>query len=562
MRGLAILACLLAFATAAIAQAPPAPAPFDSKEEPKASLQGCVVKDPGGEPVKKAIVELIAENQEEGGNFSATSGAEGQFRIEGISPGRYRVFVERTGFLEVDARHRRSPGSSLSLQAGQELKDLVLRLQPAAVILGRVLDEDGDPVPDAQVTASQRRHSSSRFRLDPAGAAQTNDLGEYRIGGLAAGKYYVSANPPVNFQTVVPEQKKPEEQGSRAAEMSYVSTYYPGTSDRAQAGTIELHPGDETPVNISLLRIRAAHVRGSVAGLLPGTKGLVVLRSSDSSTVFSAAEVDKDGKFDIPHVAPGHYMVLANSISEESPQSSQSSLEVGESDVEGLRLALSGGALVRGRVRAEPKTDLRSTQLYAELRRMDGEDDFSEGVTFGDSNHWPAPAKVKADGTFEIKDVPPGMYEVAVSSSAKPYFVESASVGTKETVETGLNVGGGTIPLDIVLSAGMGVAEGAVVNDKQQPVSSAVVVAVPEEQYRARPSRYYQGTTDQNGRFVIRAMRPGHYTLYAWESLEGDDYLDPEFLKRYDGQGLALKIEKSGHATAALKVIPDAPEGP
>jgi hypothetical protein len=57
-------------------------------------------------------------------------------------------------------------------------------------------------------------------------------------------------------------------------------------------------------------------------------------------------------------------------------------------------------------------------------------------------------------------------------------------------------------------------------------------------------------------------MRPGHYTLYAWESLEGDDYLDPEFLKRYDGQGLALKIEKSGHATAALKVIPDAPEGP
>lgn len=562
MRGLAIFVWLLVFAVAATAQADPAQALSDSKADSRASLQGTVVKDPGGEPLKKAIVELIAENQEEGGNYSATSGAEGQFKIEGVTPGRYRIFVERTGYMEVDAKHKRSQGSSLSLKAGQELKDLVLRLQPAAVILGRVLDEDGDPMPNAQVTASQRRYSSGHLRLEPAGAAQTDDLGEYRIGGLPAGKYYVSANPPVNFQSVVPEQKKPEEQGSRAAEMSYVSTYYPGTSDRAQAGTVELHPGDETPVNFSLVRIRAAHVRGSVAGLAPGAKGFVLLRSSDSSAVFSAAEVDKDGKFDIPHVAPGHYTVLVNSFSEESPQSSQSSLDVGDSDMDGLRLSLSDGALVRGRVRAEPKADLRSAHLYAGLRRMDREDDFSEGVTFSDSNRWPSPVKVKADGTFEIKEVPPGIYEVHVSSAANEYFVESATVGTKETVESGLNVSGGTLPLEITLSAEVGIAEGSVVNDKKEPVSDAVVVAIPEEKYQARASRYRQGNTDQNGRFTIRGIQPGNYTLYAWESVEGDDYLDADFLKRFGGMGTALKIEKSGHATAALKIIPGAPEQP
>jgi len=526
----------------------------------KASLQGGVIKEPGGEPLKKAIVELIAENQEEGGNYSATSDPEGQFKIEGITPGRYKIFVERPGFLEVDAKHKRSEGLSLSVNSGQEIKDVVLHMQPAAVILGRVLDEDGDPMPNAQVTASQRRYSSGRLRLEAAGGAQTNDLGEYRIGSLMAGKYYVTANPPVNFESVVPEQKKPGEQGSRAAEMSYVSTYYPGTSDRAQAGTVDLRPGDETPVNFSLVRIRAAHVRGSVAGLAAGSKALVFLRSADSTAVFSAGEVDKEGKFDIPHVAPGHYTVLVTTEVADSPRTARSTVEVGDTDVEGLHLTSSAGALVRGRVRLGPKADLKSMTPYVTLNRLDAEDAFSDAVTFNDTGGWPAPAKVKSDGSFEMKELPPGSYEVQVSvgSGSSDYFVESAMVGTKETEEAGLNVSGGTIPLEVTLSAGAGVAEGTVVNEKNEPVVNAVVVAAPEAKYQKRSSHYYRGSTDQNGRFTIRGIRPGNYTLYSWESLEGEDYLDPDFLKRFEGT--SVKLEKSGHTTASLKVIPDAPE--
>jgi protocatechuate 3,4-dioxygenase beta subunit len=530
------------------------------KDTSKASLQGGVIKEPGSEPLKKAIVELISENQEEGGNYSATSDPEGQFKIEGITPGRYKIFVERPGFLEVDAKHKRSEGLSLSVNSGQEIKDVVLHMQPAAVILGRVLDEDGDPMPNAQVTASQRRYSSGRLRLEAAGGAQTNDLGEYRIGSLMAGKYYVTANPPVNFESVVPEQKKPGEQGSRAAEMSYVSTYYPGTSDRAQAGTVDLRPGDETPVNFSLVRIRAAHVRGSVAGLAAGSKALVFLRSADSTAVFSAGEVDKEGKFDIPHVAPGHYTVLVTTEVADSPRTARSTVEVGDTDVEGLHLTSSAGALVRGRVRLGPKADLKSMTPYVTLNRLDAEDDFSDAVTFNDTGGWPAPAKVKSDGSFEMKELPPGSYEVQVSvgSGSSDYFVESAMVGTKETEEAGLNVSGGTIPLEVTLSAGAGVAEGTVVNEKNEPVVNAVVVAAPEAKYQKRSSHYYRGSTDQNGRFTIRGIRPGNYTLYSWESLEGEDYLDPDFLKRFEGT--SVKLEKSGHTTASLKVIPDAPE--
>ena len=104
--------------------------------------------------------------------------------------------------------------------------------------------------------------------------------------------------------------------------------------------------------------------------------------------------------------------------------------------------------------------------------------------------------------------------------------------------------------------------EGAVVNEKKEPAVNAVVVAVPEAKYRKRTSHYFHGSTDQNGRFTIRGIRPGNYTLYAWESLEGDDYLDPEFLKRCEGQGTPIKVEKASRQSAALKVVPDAPEQP
>jgi hypothetical protein len=84
----------------------------------RADIDGIVTKDPGSEPVKKALIELIAENQAEGGDYTAVTGADGAFHIEGIVPGRYRLFTERTGFLEVD-KHV-VPGDLLSWDAGSQ----------------------------------------------------------------------------------------------------------------------------------------------------------------------------------------------------------------------------------------------------------------------------------------------------------------------------------------------------------------------------------------------------------------------------------------------------------
>src|SRR6202050_1157232 len=69
--------------------------------------EGLVTKEPGWEPVKKALIELIAENQSIGGDYPAVSSADGAFRIEGIVPGRYRLIAERTGFVEMEKHQPR-----------------------------------------------------------------------------------------------------------------------------------------------------------------------------------------------------------------------------------------------------------------------------------------------------------------------------------------------------------------------------------------------------------------------------------------------------------------------
>ncbi|MFZ0771673.1 MAG: carboxypeptidase-like regulatory domain-containing protein [Candidatus Sulfotelmatobacter sp.] len=540
--------------------------PAEPTPATRAVIAGVVTKDPGSEPLKKALIELIAESQNEGGNYTALTGGDGSFRIENIASGRYRLFVERTGYQEVDKHRRRTEGRVLTLSAGQELKDLVIRLQAAAVVEGRVTDEDGDPMPEAQVAVMRQTLVSGRSHWEQAGAERTNDLGEYRIPSLAAGNYFVSVTPPPDFRSLIESTSNaPAAKPSNAAvsdkpaPSAYQTTYYPGTRDRGQAASIQLHAGDDFPVNFSLTPSPSLTIRGSVVNLPPGSTAAIMLQSKDFSLVLNGAEMHKDGSFEIRDVSPGAYTIVATVDNAAAPMMARQALQIAE-NVEGLRLAPQTGGSIRGRLRMEAggKSRLDASQMFLLLRSADGDDDalLTMGETVSTLGFSPL-AQVNADGSFAWKNVPAGRYSVQISdASAMPdWFLKSVAAGGRDA-DSGFSVSSGATALDLVASANGAVAEGAVTNQKDETVADAVVVAVPEARWRGHPDRYRKAVSDQGGRFTLRGLPPGEYTLFAWESVDGEAYYNPEFLKSYEGQDKALRVSEGDRVSVPLKVIP------
>jgi hypothetical protein len=90
--------------------------------------------------------------------------------------------------------------------------------------------------------------------------------------------------------------------------------------------------------------------------------------------------------------------------------------------------------------------------------------------------------------------------------------------------------------------------------EEDRPVANATVVAVPEEKYRKLPGRFGSGTTDQHGRFTIRGLAPGGYTLYAWQDVDEGAYHDADFLKSQEANGKAVKVEEGSHQAVELKL--------
>lgn len=536
-----------------------------AKSANRATIDGVVTKEPGSELVKKALVELIAENQAEGGDYTAITGADGRFHMEGILPGRYRLFAERVGMLEADNRHAGSEGRVLTLSAGQELKELRIRLQAAAVVRGRVTDEDGDPLPGAEVAVLRETFVSGHRRWEQAGGERTNDLGEYRIAGLPAGTYFVSVSPPPDFKSLIEAggAGPSVEAGAPGKPLatSYQTTYYPETPDRSQAAPIQLHAGDDFPVNFSLTPSPSLSIRGSVVNLPPQASAAVMLRSRDFNLVMNGADMRKDGTFVIHDVSPGNYTILATVDGAPVPMTARQSLQVGSSNVEGLRLSPEPGGWIHGRLRLDGKGSgarFDLSQIFLGLQPVDGEQDdgaFSIGERFSNLAH------LSASGTFEWRDVPAGSYYVQLvgqTEASADWFVKSTLAGGREVNDAGLRVNGGVVELEVVASASGAVVEGVAADQKGEPVANAVIVAVPDVGLRGRVDRYRKTLSDQSGRLTLHGLPPGNYTLLAWESVDGEAYYNPEFLKSYEAQGSALRVGEGERKSMQIVAIPTA----
>src|SRR5438874_11809643 len=96
-------------------------------------------------------------------------------------------------------------------------------MQAAAVITGKIVDLDGDAMRDVSVSAMRAGSVRAGRKSHDFGSGATNDLGEFRISDLRAGRYKITASPPQGSR---PPNLKENNSGKDRS--IYLTTHYPG----------------------------------------------------------------------------------------------------------------------------------------------------------------------------------------------------------------------------------------------------------------------------------------------------------------------------------------------
>src|SRR6185437_12423333 len=168
----------------------------------------------------------------------ATTDKDGKFSIANIAPGSYMAVPSRVGFVMGPAG---GPTAAVRLKPGDKRGDLKLTLTPGGVIVGRILDANGDPVENAVVFAVAGAFSGNN-------RAWTDEQGRFRIGGLWPGKYIVGARP-------VNPPFPPETRTDGTTQEHSSLTYYGGSLTETGAMKVDARAGAEASgIDIKLIR--------------------------------------------------------------------------------------------------------------------------------------------------------------------------------------------------------------------------------------------------------------------------------------------------------------------
>jgi protocatechuate 3,4-dioxygenase beta subunit len=496
------------------------------------TVAGQVINAATGEPLKAVRLALADLEQKDNREvYRALSDREGRFSIAAIAPGRYRFLARHNGFVpqlyQPDSKSSR--GATLELSPGQKLDKVLFRLTPSGAIIGRVTDEDGQPtagvevevlvdavrVESGEITGVQQRE------LAPLKMAVSNDLGEYRLYGLAPGRYYLAA-----IDSGIPEFSDYDlENGvtlgwSDRPVNNHPPLYFPGVTQRSQAQKLRVGPGQEVRADFSLRPSKTVIISGRVLGSdgQPAPKTYVTLHSRGTETMFSSlgniVSTDDQGKFGMKGVIPGAYTLQALLDQGGQRLFAEQRLEVAVDNVSGIQLQLTRGLSISGSVIAPSDSHIAFQDVRVWLKSPKGDHDFGTG-------------EVKHDGHFTVSDLRPTTYAVFLTGLPDGWYLGSGTFGGDEVLDHGLTLGDGEANrnLNLTLARGAPQLRGIVVRG-DEPLAGAKVDLAPEHESAYQSALERSANTDQHGGFVFNNLAPGNYNVRV--TIDDDDVTESE----------------------------------
>ena len=515
----------------------------------KGSIEGVVTDAATCERLRKAYVTLGDAHLDVP---TCVSGADGRFAFTGLAPGDYTLHVKHQGFIDLDF------SSNIHLAAGQKIADIRLALTRFAAISGRVVDPDGDPWPNAQAAVFRMGWTKGKRHLQQQSDAAVDDRGEFRIGQLKPGRYYVLAT---------------TQQEGLNLPTAFQPTWYPSDLDPAGASPLVVRAGQEmNGIEVQLKAGGVHRILGRVVGLqrsdgagpaqsapeeimvmmdvgkagkMTVVRGFslgVSIRASRSSSLVEDSQVlsgsvKPGGEFEIQGVTPGTYEVRLKDGANEG----KTTVVVRDEDVKNVLIQVTPLRSIHGKIRIDGQPDAGLGDVF---------------VSFLSGGEAVNSLAVKEDGSFESPPVAAGRYSVTVTGKTPGLLcVKAVRVGARELpnrlLDTELI---GDAPVEVVVGRG-GKIRGTLKTEFAGLAHVAVLLIPDDPNAERREFGVLAAVLESDGAFTIQNIPSREYKLFAWPNLPEGAWLDGDFWREMEGKGLKVTIAESEDRQMELPLI-------
>ncbi len=374
-------------------------------------------------------------------------------------------------------------------------------------------------------------------RLVPGGGEgstdRTDDQGAFRLFGLPPGDYYVSAQNNRGMTMAMPGVNNTESEG-------FAPTYYPGTSNIAEATRVTVRAGQEmSGANFALIVARMARLRGRAMNSHgePVANAMLMLMPDEPMVMsmnFNNAMVAGDGTFQFANVPPGRYNLQVRPGGMPSANSEFATLKVtvGNDDIDNLIVTTSTGATARGVV----TTDDGSVPTF----RAGQVSIFPQPAEPGSMMMGAGQNRVNDDFSFELTSLSDRRLiraNVGGQGLNMGWYLKAVVLDGEDVTDNGIEFTPGRSydGLQMIFTRKTTDLSGLVSDDRNRPVLDATVVIFPANKDLWTYSSRYVRTArpDTNGKYSVRSLPPSDdYLIIAVQNLEQGQGSDPEFLSR------------------------------